>query len=70
MKCEFCGVPPSVDVQLMKCGGCKIVFYCNQEHQRKDWVNGHKAKCKCYEVLNFIHKIAEKKKPKKFSLFQ
>lgn len=46
MKCEFCGV-----VATLKCGGCRIVFYCNKEHQKMDWRKGHKTNCKSYEVI-------------------
>ncbi|XP_031638498.1 SET and MYND domain-containing protein DDB_G0273589 [Contarinia nasturtii] len=45
MKCEFCG-----ESAALKCGGCKIVYYCDAEHQKLDWRKGHKSKCKCYEI--------------------
>lgn len=44
-KCSHCS-----ELAVLQCGGCKLVFYCNKEHQRLDWKNGHKTKCKCYEI--------------------
>lgn len=45
LRCEFCGISAS-----LKCSGCKNVVYCGKEHQKLHWKNGHKSKCKCYEV--------------------
>lgn len=28
----------------MRCSGCRLVFYCSQEHQKSDWKN-HKLQC-------------------------
>lgn len=30
---------------LLRCGGCKIVFYCSKEHQKQHW-RLHKKLCK------------------------
>lgn len=44
-KCEICGIAAD-----LKCGGCKNVFYCGKDHQKKHWKNGHKSQCRCFEV--------------------
>lgn len=41
---------PTVD-NLLQCGGCKIVKYCCQDHQAKDWKWEHKGECKLPEFL-------------------
>ncbi|XP_005177231.2 SET domain-containing protein SmydA-8 [Musca domestica] len=45
-RCAVCEVPAS-----LKCMACKQVFYCGKEHQKIHWKKGHKAECKCYEVV-------------------
>lgn len=30
---------------MMRCGGCKMMWYCDKECQRKDWKFIHKATC-------------------------
>ncbi|XP_075159694.1 SET and MYND domain containing, arthropod-specific, member 2 [Haematobia irritans] len=45
-KCAVCGVPAS-----LKCMACKQVFYCGKDHQKIHWKKGHKAECKCYEIV-------------------
>ena len=39
-----CKVCHSKDAQLLKCSGCKSVWYCSVEHQRLDW-KIHKQIC-------------------------
>lgn len=39
--CNICGITEN----LLRCGQCKIVFYCSKEHQRQDWKK-HKLLCK------------------------
>lgn len=41
--CAVCGVNGAQ--QLLRCGRCKIVFYCGAEHQRAHWRAGHKEAC-------------------------
>lgn len=46
--------------ELLKCGRCKMVYYCNGDCQSKDWPS-HKSICKglCKEMRNevvFLHK--------------
>eukprot|EP00796_Vickermania_ingenoplastis_P008434 gene8434-5912_t len=32
--------------KLLRCGGCKVVFYCGRRHQALDWKEGaHRAEC-------------------------
>lgn len=38
-----CGVCKKIAVT--SCGGCKLATYCGKPCQKKDWKNGHKAKC-------------------------
>ena len=44
-RCSYCH---STTGKLLRCGGCKILFYCNTECQRKHWKLIHKANCKKY----------------------
>lgn len=39
--CELCGKMEN----LLKCGRCRISFYCSKEHQKQDWKK-HKLNCK------------------------
>uniref|UniRef100_A0A1B6CVY0 MYND-type domain-containing protein n=1 Tax=Clastoptera arizonana TaxID=38151 RepID=A0A1B6CVY0_9HEMI len=34
---------------LLKCGACKLVSYCNKEHQKQHWAQ-HKVSCRPFEV--------------------
>lgn len=43
--CAVCNVKAS-----QKCAGCNLIFYCSREHQIFDWKNGHKKKCKYFDV--------------------
>ena len=44
--CKCCG---ATDVPVFKCAGCKVVWYCSPECQKKDWKergeNKHKIQC-------------------------
>lgn len=44
--CAVCKIPAS---QI--CAGCKSVFYCNREHQKKHWKEGHRNNCSSYKVV-------------------
>jgi hypothetical protein len=44
--CAICAHPAT-----RKCGGCKTVHYCSQEHQRQGWPK-HKGLCKIYQMEN------------------
>lgn len=39
--CEVCGIRGP-----FSCSNCKEVSYCSSGHQKIDWMNGHKNKCK------------------------
>lgn len=30
---------------LLRCGGCRMVWYCNKDCQKEHWKNGHKEEC-------------------------
>jgi hypothetical protein len=49
-RCEVCGARDSDAVKLMKCGGCKAVWYCGEEHRNEDWPT-HKAWCREHAAL-------------------
>lgn len=44
-KCNICKKTASFSNKLLLCGGCKKIFYCNKECQKKDW-HKHKSICK------------------------
>lgn len=41
----ICNACMEIGVKLKKCGRCKLVRYCNVEHQKSDW-SEHKKSCK------------------------
>ena len=41
--CGYCG---RENDELLKCGGCGTVAYCNTRCQRKGWKGGHKVICR------------------------
>lgn len=49
--CNVCGV----NENLLRCGQCKIVFYCSKEHQKQDWKK-HKLFCKKLAAVNNVEK--------------
>ena len=45
-RCGQCGVWQSdTERKLERCSGCKLVYYCSRECQKRDWKE-HKAHCK------------------------
>lgn len=44
-RCFYCH---STTRRLLRCGGCKVVFYCNTDCQSKHWKLIHKENCKKY----------------------
>ena len=58
---SHCGYCARSQVNLLKCGKCKLITYCNKDCQKKDWVY-HKDLCgkpnfkvnniKCSEFLS------------------
>lgn len=45
--CAVCKVPA-----MQLCAGCKSVYYCNREHQKKHWKDGHKNNCATYKLTS------------------
>jgi len=46
MVCAACGIHVGPNGQaLLRCKGCKNIFYCSKEHQELDWPN-HKPACR------------------------
>eukprot|EP01060_Flectonema_neradi_P009580 TRINITY_DN16822_c0_g1_i1.p1 TRINITY_DN16822_c0_g1~~TRINITY_DN16822_c0_g1_i1.p1 ORF type:complete len:566 (+),score=98.29 TRINITY_DN16822_c0_g1_i1:69-1766(+) len=41
-KCSFCS---RTRTEMARCSGCKVAFYCCNDHQVLDWKSGHKAAC-------------------------
>jgi hypothetical protein len=39
------------DRKLEKCCGCKVVYYCNKECQKKAWAHHHKYECKTLATI-------------------
>lgn len=49
--CSICGSTEN----LLRCGQCKSIFYCNKEHQRQDW-RKHKLSCKKIATCDNVEK--------------
>lgn len=47
--CEVCGIRAPYS-----CSNCKQVGYCSSGHQKMDWLNGHKNKCKNTITVNYL----------------
>jgi hypothetical protein len=47
-RCDVCGKQEDT----VKCGRCRMAFYCGKAHQRQDWKNGHKPICKEWVARN------------------
>ena len=43
---EACGAKIDINTAAGLCAGCNLVYYCNQDCQKKDWKAGHKLVCK------------------------
>ncbi|KIK64393.1 hypothetical protein GYMLUDRAFT_195458 [Collybiopsis luxurians FD-317 M1] len=41
---------PGQAQRMMRCSGCKTVFYCSTDCQRRDWKEGHKHLCRIWAV--------------------
>ena len=46
--CHYCLEEPK---DLKRCSGCKYAYYCNGDHQTKDWKKGHNKECKLIAAL-------------------
>ena len=59
--CKSCG---ATDVPVFKCAGCKVVWYCSPECQKKDWKDGgeNKHKIQCPRIKEQRELCKEKKK--------
>ena len=59
--CKCCG---ATDVPVFKCAGCKVVWYCSPECQKKDWKEGgeNKHKIQCPRIKEQRELYKEKKK--------
>ena len=60
--CSFCG---EQEMDLLRCGRCKSVFYCSKVCQKQHWKKGHKERCKAMSsqgkqsIIDKIPTIAE-----------
>ena len=43
---KVCGECGETGSNLLTCGRCKVIFYCNVNCQKKHWKGGHKEECK------------------------
>lgn len=51
MVCAQCNKPAE-----LKCSACKLVAYCDKEHQKQHWKT-HKGVCRAYEVGDFQYHL-------------
>jgi len=69
-QCARCGTP----VAKVRCGKCKINWYCDEECQKADWEAGHKHTCEKAErvdenkLLPLITEIAGADRPNNFEI--
>uniref|UniRef100_A0A674KE70 Zinc finger MYND-type containing 12 n=1 Tax=Terrapene triunguis TaxID=2587831 RepID=A0A674KE70_9SAUR len=40
LSCELCGGPAQ-----LRCGACRVTYYCDVDHQKADWVSIHEKIC-------------------------
>ena len=61
MACKSCRAS---DVPVFKCAGCKVVWYCSPECQKKDWKEGgeNRHKTQCPRIKEQRERYGEKKK--------
>lgn len=50
--CAYCFQRPS-KFALTQCVSCKVLFYCSERCQRKDWVL-HQTECTLFQVINRV----------------
>lgn len=50
-KCASCARPPTGMERFLKCGGCRLVYYCSHTCQKRDW-KWHKAACQATPEIN------------------
>lgn len=65
---KFCACCYQRQEKLFLCSGCHKTYYCNREHQIKDWAN-HKLFC-CNESSSKIKSQSQLFKPKLMALTQ
>ena len=41
---------------LLRCGGCRMVWYCNKDCQKAHWKQGHKEECKAAQLRKLKNK--------------
>ena len=60
VKGNFCGTCGKSEAkrgeEMKKCSGCKLLYYCNRDCQRKDWEK-HGDKCK--KIKNHLTELAK-----------
>lgn len=44
--CAGCKWEEDANDRFLMCGGCKAVYYCSKDCQKRHWRTGHKIKCK------------------------
>jgi hypothetical protein len=52
LQCEHPTCKKKWKRQVKMCGGCRAVFYCSAQCQRKDWARGHIVACKVFRWLS------------------
>ena len=58
-KCGYCQIKSSGNLKLLRCSGCKILFYCSSECQRKHWRLIHKEDCKVWRKKYKCQQLTE-----------
>ena len=56
-----CGLSSCDNSGTLRCGRCKLFYYCSQNCQKEDWKN-HKQKCKVNNLAGFFVERGDKKR--------
>lgn len=50
-KTVYCSQSGCANAARLRCGSCKLAYYCSGEHQKSDWAACHRKACKNFARL-------------------